>query len=211
MASIKEKDFLETIVMNDKNKATAKKLRWSDPDPNISTPVSDDSAAPEQAAKEQDSTSEKTLDRWFLEQRGKKRVPKLLKVANELLVTTAGPLKLTGNITLINEDGSVTHSNSMTLCRCGASNNKPFCDDQHLDVDFFDNATISRFSDRMPIKRPQTITVTCVKYGPLKFSGYLRVYNTKNQEYITMGGLLCRCGKSSNKPFCDNRPGCSDC
>jgi len=204
-------DFLETFVMDDATKAYAKPLSWSDPDPDYPSPDFDKSTVPETVAEETESTGEKALDRWFLEQRGKKRVPKRLNIPNELLVTTGGPLKMTGNITLINEDGSTTHSNNLSLCRCGASKNKPFCDDQHLEIEFLDNGAVTRISDWMPVKRPQTITVTCVKDGPLKFRGYLRVYNKKGQECITMNGALCRCGKSTKKPFCDNQHGCSNC
>ena len=159
----------------------------------------------------QESTDEKALDRWFLEQRGGKRVPKRLDLPNELLVINGGPLRLTGNITLINENGSVTHANHLSLCRCGASKNKPFCDDQHLEIEFLNNGAVQRVSDSMPVTRPQTITVTCVENGPLKFRGYLRIYNKKGQECVTMSGALCRCGKSSKKPFCDGKQGCSSC
>ena len=201
--------------MDDSSKAYAKNLNWSDPDqfdyepqsnPNLDSP-----SVPEPLAEKPDSTDEKALDRWFLEQRGDKRVPKRLDVANELLVTSGGPLKMTGNITLINEDGGVTHSNSLSLCRCGASKNKPVCDDQHLEVEFFDGGAIGQLSDWMPVTRPQTVTVTCVKDGPLKFRGYLRIYNKKGQECITMSGALCRCGMSSKKPFCDNKQKCAGC
>ena len=199
--------------MDDASKAYAKPLSWSDPDPyefdSQSSPNLDIPSVPEPAPRPSESTDEKALDRWFLEQRGNKRVPKRLDVANELLVTSGGPLKMKGNITLINEDGSVTHSNSLSLCRCGASKSKPFCDDQHLEVEFFDGGAVSQLSDWMPVNRPQTITVTVVKNGPLKFRGYLRIYNKKGQECITMSGALCRCGKSSRKPFCDNNQQCS--
>jgi CDGSH-type Zn-finger protein len=208
-------DFLETFVMDDASKAVATPFSWSDPRRPSSFPESspgkDGATVPDSTAEKTETTEEKTLDRWFLEQRGNKRVPKRLDITNELLVTAGGPLKMTGNITLINEDGSVTHSNKLSLCRCGASKNKPLCDDQHLNIDFFDGGSISRISDWMPVTRPQTITVTCVKNGPLKFRGYLRVYNSKGQECITMGGAICRCGKSSKKPFCDNRHGCNGC
>jgi len=201
--------------MDDASKAYARPLSWSDPDDFSTQPEScpdlDEFAVPETATKQPESTEDKALDRWFLEQRGNKRVPKRLNVANELLVSSGGPLKLTGNIVLIDEDGSVTHSNNLSLCRCGASKNKPFCDDQHLDIEFFDSGTVSQLSDWMPVTRPQTITVTCVKDGPLKFRGYLRIYNKKGQECITMNGALCRCGKSSKKPFCDAKHGCNNC
>ena len=201
--------------MDDASKAYAKPLSWSDPDQYTSTPESspnlDSPTVPEPAAKKTETTDEKAIDRWFLEQRGSKRVPKRLEVANELLVTSGGPLKMTGNITLINEDGSVTHSNNLNLCRCGASKSGPVCDEQHLEIEFLDNGTVSQLSDWMPVSRPQTVTVTCVKNGPLKFRGYLRIFNRKGQECITMSGSLCRCGKSSKKPFCDNKQKCSGC
>ena len=201
--------------MDDASKAYAQNLNWSEPDQYEvdpqSSPNLDPTSVPEPVAKTPESTGEKALDRWFVQQRGDKRVPKRLDVANELLVTAGGPLKMTGNITLINEDGSVTHANNLSLCRCGASKSKPICDDQHLDIEFFDGGAIGQLSDWMPVTRPQTVTVTCVKDGPLKFRGYLRIYNKKGQECITMSGALCRCGMSSKKPFCDNKQKCADC
>lgn len=177
---------------------------FAQPDPQLPTQAENAAAAIE-------STGEKAIDRWFLEQRGTKRVPKKFELPNELLITNGGPLKITGNITMIDEEGAVSHANHLSLCRCGASKNKPFCDDQHLEVEFFDSGTLHRVSDWMPVNRPQTITVTCVKDGPLKFRGYLKIFNKKGQECITMSGALCRCGKSSNKPFCDNNNGCAGC
>lgn len=195
--------------MDDANKAYARPLSWSEPDRFLNDPESSpDLGAPVVPQPKPESTDEKALDRWFNEQRGNKRAPKHLDIANELLVTAGGPLKLTGNITLVHEDGSLTHSNNLSLCRCGSSNRKPLCDDQHLEIEFFDSGHVSQLSDWMPVTRPQTLTVTCVKDGPLKFRGYLRIYNKRGQECITMSGSLCRCGKSSKKPFCDNKNGC---
>ncbi len=195
--------------MEDSNRAFARPGSWPDSAKPKSNPNPDSPTVPESTGEKPESTDEKTIDRWFLEQRGKKRVPKRLNVPNELLVTSGGPLKMTGNITLINEDGAVTHSNSLRLCRCGASKNKPICDDQHLDIEFLDSGSVSRISHCMPVSRPQTVTVTCVKNGPLKFRGYLRIYNKRGQENISMSGALCRCGKSSKKPFCDSAQGCA--
>jgi len=201
--------------MEDALKAYTKPLEWSEPNPQtestFSTPERDETTTSGQAVNRQESTDEKALDRWFREQRGNKRVPRWLALPNELLVSNGGPFILTGNITLINEDGSVTHTNHISLCRCGASKSKPICDEQHLEVEFLDNGAMQRVSDWMPINRPQTVTVTCVEDGPLKFRGYLRIYNKKGQECITMNGALCRCGKSSTKPFCDSKHGGASC
>jgi uncharacterized Fe-S cluster protein YjdI/CDGSH-type Zn-finger protein len=47
-----------------------------------------------------------------------------------------GPLLVTGKIEVRREDGTVETLPRATLCRCGLSNNKPFCDNQHLAAKF---------------------------------------------------------------------------
>jgi len=188
--------------MEDTNKALARLLRRFDSD---SAPADhlDVETGGDLSPSETESTKEKAFDRWFHEQRGNKRVPKRLDIPNEVQVASGGPLKVSGNITLIHEDGSITHANHLSLCRCGASRQKPMCDDKHLDIEFFDNGSVTRMSDWMSVQRPQTVTIKAIKDGPLRFRGYLRVFNNKGQECITTRGDLCRCGQSSKKPFCD--------
>ena len=43
-----------------------------------------------------------------------------------------GPLLVTGDIEVRREDGTIERLPRVTLCRCGLSNNKPFCDNEHL-------------------------------------------------------------------------------
>ena len=48
-----------------------------------------------------------------------------------------GPLLLSGNVRLMNGSGRTAwHGSKVALCRCGASNNKPFCDGQHKKIGF---------------------------------------------------------------------------
>jgi len=48
-----------------------------------------------------------------------------------------GPLVLTGNVTIVSSSGRDSWRGSkVALCRCGASNNKPFCDGQHKKIGF---------------------------------------------------------------------------
>ncbi len=188
--------------MEDATKATARNLFDPYSEPAQDSPLREGLSAP-QPSEPEIPTDEKAQDRWFLEQRGSKKVPKRLEIPNEVMVTSGGPLKVTGNITLVEEDGTVTHANHLTLCRCGSSNMKPICDEKHLDIEFFDSGTIQRASDCMKVNRPQTVTITCVKDGPLKLRGYVRVYNRKGQEFLSLQTSLCRCGRSTKKPFCD--------
>ena len=55
-------------------------------------------------------------------------------------VTDGGPLWVTGGITVRMSDGSEMEArNRVTLCRCGASANKPLCDGAHRTVGFSDH------------------------------------------------------------------------
>ncbi len=52
----------------------------------------------------------------------------------------SGPLWVRGRIPIEDETGSVFQiRNRVTLCRCGASTNKPFCDARHVSIGFQDD------------------------------------------------------------------------
>ena len=153
--------------------------------------------------KENLTTTAKALDRWFKERQKNHSAPRLLDVPNEALVSNGGPLQITGNITLVNEDGTVQYANHLTLCRCGHSGSKPNCDGQHLDKEFLHAGKIMEASEIAASSRPSKITVSCIKDGPITFRGRLRMHNQFGQECVKMRGSLCRCGQSTSKPFCD--------
>jgi CDGSH-type Zn-finger protein len=164
----------------------------------------DDSGRAEESPKSKGQThSAKALDRWFAERQNQNRPPRLLEIPNEALITGGGPINLTGNITLVKEDGSIVYANHLSLCRCGASATKPVCDEHHLNVEFLHSGRIYEASDVQHSERPSKITISIIKNGPVTFSGRLRVHNNHGQECVKQRGSLCRCGHSANKPFCD--------
>jgi len=58
-----------------------------------------------------------------------------------IAVTDDGPLWVTGGIPVTLADGTTLETrNRVTLCRCGASTNKPLCDGSHKGVGFHDPA-----------------------------------------------------------------------
>jgi CDGSH-type Zn-finger protein/uncharacterized Fe-S cluster protein YjdI len=91
-----------------------------------------------------------------------------------------------------------------TLCRCGASKNKPYCDGAHAEIGF--GATgepASKTTDMLPV-RDGPVNVTTLKDGPLKVEGNLELCSGTGRV-VERGVMmfLCRCGASKNKPFCD--------
>ena len=143
------------------------------------------------------------LDRWFRERPKNQGAPRLLEVPNEVLVSNGGPLQITGNITLVHEDGKVQYANHLSLCRCGHSRSKPVCDDQHVDMEFLHSGKIFEVSEITASSRPSKINISCIKDGPITFRGRIRMHNQFGQECVKMRGSLCRCGQSASKPFCD--------
>ena len=48
-----------------------------------------------------------------------------------------GPMLVQGEVTVIGTDGEeIERGGRVAFCRCGASNNKPFCDLSHKRVNF---------------------------------------------------------------------------
>jgi CDGSH-type Zn-finger protein len=200
--------------MDDTTKSAASAAARIQPDPTPANqksgdafvaymPDSADSVDTPAGQKHQKSTTAKALDRWFTERQKSQSAPRLLEVPNEVLVTNAGPLQLTGNITLVHEDGTVQYANHVTLCRCGGSGSKPVCNGAHLEKEFLNPGKISEASEIAASQRPSKITLSCIKDGPITFRGRLRLHNQFNQECVKMRGSLCRCGQSASKPFCD--------
>ena len=165
----------------------------------------DSTGEPEsQGAQQQENlTTPVRAHRWFKKRSKNRGAPRLLNVPNEVLVSTAGPLQITGNITLIHEDGRAQYANQLSLCRCGHSRSKPVCDGQHVDMEFINLGKIFEVSEITASSHPNRITISCIKDGPITFLGHLRLYNHYGHECLKMQGSLCRCGQSASKPFCD--------
>jgi uncharacterized Fe-S cluster protein YjdI/CDGSH-type Zn-finger protein len=64
-----------------------------------------------------------------------------------------GPLYVRGPMVFKNEQGEVVlESTRAALCRCGASKNKPFCDNSHLEVGF--QASYGQINLEIPLEKP---------------------------------------------------------
>ena len=184
-----------------------------------------------------------------------------------------GPCIVTGLKSFTNKNGPIATEETMALCRCGASANKPFCDGSHKTSGFSSQKSDNRLEDKRDTYTGATITIhdnrsICAHAGfctdglaavfrmkkepwidpdaatideiistiekcpsgALSYSinGIERkqqprdpsIHIASNGPYIVSGGpgffkeplsqgaskvqcTLCRCGGSSNKPFCD--------
>lgn len=57
----------------------------------------------------------------------------------KVIVRNNGPLRLEGDIAIVDQDGQafgLAGRTVVSLCRCGHSQNKPFCDGSHNQVGF---------------------------------------------------------------------------
>ncbi|MEZ4322208.1 MAG: ferritin-like domain-containing protein [Myxococcota bacterium] len=91
-----------------------------------------------------------------------------------------------------------------TLCRCGASKKKPFCDGSHVEAGFVASGEPPT-GDVTPLEvRNGTLVVRPAKDGPLMVTGNAEILaGTGRTVAKKVKCALCRCGGSGNKPFCD--------
>jgi CDGSH-type Zn-finger protein/uncharacterized Fe-S cluster protein YjdI len=124
---------------------------------------------------------------------------------NMVTVAPDGPLHLRGNLEIETPE-RVVHDTRATLCRCGASANKPFCDGSHRDIGFSHDGG---FALGAPIAPPASdadgpLRVRPSRRGPLLLSGVLEIRSADLQTFARIQHpALCRCGHSGLKPFCD--------
>jgi CDGSH-type Zn-finger protein len=65
--------------------------------------------------------------------------PPSIGVVEDPALGCSGPLWVRGRVTIESHDGThYEERNRVTLCRCGASQNKPFCDGSHASIKFND-------------------------------------------------------------------------
>ena len=91
-----------------------------------------------------------------------------------------------------------------TLCRCGKSRNKPFCDNSHIGAGFAATGEPRSLESEPLAERGGKLHINPSADGPLVVSGPIEICcGTGRTVNRTESTRLCRCGASENKPFCD--------
>ena len=122
---------------------------------------------------------------------------------NRIVVTAGGPLHVRGDVKLVIGDETVTDTR-MALCRCGRSANKPFCDNAHKASGFSADGLFTTGTTAADYAS-EPLTITAFPNGPLGLRGQFELISADGATVFQGTKVtLCRCGGSSNKPFCDN-------
>lgn len=129
-----------------------------------------------------------------------------LPTVNTIAVEPDGPLYVNGQVALMRSDGSrQLEDTRVALCRCGASQNKPLCDGHHSDADFADSGQLGAITERSAdFESGGKLTITPARNGPFLLQGAAEIKGSDGQiSFHDSKAVLCRCGGSNKKPFCD--------
>jgi CDGSH-type Zn-finger protein/uncharacterized Fe-S cluster protein YjdI len=119
---------------------------------------------------------------------------------NLAAVREAGPYAFRGDLRIDGQSGIFR----ATLCRCGASKNKPYCDGSHHEVGFAASGEPPTGKADMLEVRDGPLAIDPQTDGPLQVRGNLEITSGTGRVVARLQqARLCRCGGSENKPFCD--------
>jgi CDGSH-type Zn-finger protein/uncharacterized Fe-S cluster protein YjdI len=130
---------------------------------------------------------------------------------NTVQVVPDGPLYVRGQVTIVSPGGEIILEDTrVALCRCGASENKPFCDNSHLTAGFRDPGRLPA-SSIVSAEVLRSLKIVLEHNGPLKLQGKFELLSVDGREqYTGRRSALCRCGGSQRKPFCDGSHSSTD-
>jgi CDGSH-type Zn-finger protein/uncharacterized Fe-S cluster protein YjdI len=121
-------------------------------------------------------------------------------LVNTVRIRENGPLAFHAELAVAGQETGFR----ATLCRCGHSANKPFCDGAHTAAGFRATGEPATLDSTPLASRDGALKVTPTADGPLHVEGNLEVVSgTGRTAHRVTETWLCRCGQSANKPYCD--------
>jgi len=119
---------------------------------------------------------------------------------NVIRVLENGPLAIRADLRIAGD----APAHRATLCRCGASKNKPYCDGSHVAAGFQATGEPATGAVDPLDERGGVLEITPFPDGPLGVKGSVEICaGTGRAIARTRSTALCRCGHSDNKPYCD--------
>lgn len=121
-------------------------------------------------------------------------------VVNTVRVRENGPLAIHAPLQIAGQPAGYR----VTLCRCGASRNKPYCDGSHTAAGFMATGEPATVDSKPLAARDAPVAVTPLANGPLQVKGPVEVVTGTGRTINRVEeAYFCRCGASKNKPYCD--------
>jgi CDGSH-type Zn-finger protein/uncharacterized Fe-S cluster protein YjdI len=119
---------------------------------------------------------------------------------NTIALRENGPLAINAEIDL----AGMRIGTRATLCRCGQSKNKPYCDSSHVAAGFAASGEPVTTASVALAKRDGVLAITPYPNGPLGFAGPVEIISGTGRTIDRVEKTtLCRCGQSARKPYCD--------
>ena len=124
---------------------------------------------------------------------------------NVIYVHENGYLRIRGDLRVSGTQIDLQDETRLTLCRCGASNQKPFCDNSHRKIEF-KSEPVKIQPEQDGLKNGDKLQIQVYPNGPIGVEGNFEIRDQAGQLIFQAENkqvLLCRCGVSKAKPFCD--------
>jgi CDGSH-type Zn-finger protein/uncharacterized Fe-S cluster protein YjdI len=127
--------------------------------------------------------------------------PEAAPPVNQLRVRENGPYALHAPLVVAGQPDGYR----ATLCRCGQSQRKPWCDGSHVGAGFQASGEPPTGPVEPLAPRDGPLAVDPLRNGPLRVRGPLEICaGTGRTVARVTEARLCRCGQSRQKPFCDS-------
>jgi CDGSH-type Zn-finger protein/uncharacterized Fe-S cluster protein YjdI len=121
-------------------------------------------------------------------------------IVNTVHLRENGPLAFHAELKLTGQADALR----ATLCRCGHSANKPFCDGAHNGAGFQASGEPATRESQPLASRNGVLSVIPLLDGPLQVKGNVELVSGTGRTINRLTeAWLCRCGQSANKPYCD--------
>jgi CDGSH-type Zn-finger protein/uncharacterized Fe-S cluster protein YjdI len=122
---------------------------------------------------------------------------------NVIIVHANSFYQFIGDLVIQSSNVAIEQEVRAALCRCGMSENKPFCDNSHK-KGFEAPAATARTEREETAEKGGKLFVTVHENGSIEVNGNFELRDEQgNTIHRGTSTWLCRCGHSGSKPFCD--------
>jgi CDGSH-type Zn-finger protein len=132
--------------------------------------------------------------------------PIMPEARGTIAIRPNGPYRVEGEVPLEAPDGTAYELKpAYSLCRCGKSASKPYCDATHKECGFIGTEVADPTLPGSTTEVEETSVIRVVRDGPYEvFGAPTLTYSDGRVCDERSYYRLCRCGASKSKPFCDD-------